>query len=104
LGRRSGRGRGTRWRNIASRFLLALFEDRPGDVARLVHLRPVDLRLNFGLMAASRRRNAAAPEDMRADALRLMLFNRAGVRLLFSHADCRQSIQNFFALDFQLTR
>jgi hypothetical protein len=91
-------------RNIARGFLLALFEDRPGDVARLVHLRPVNLRLGFGLMASSGRRNAAAFEDMRADALGLMLFDGAGVRLLFCHADFGQSIENCLALDLQFTR
>lgn len=85
-------------------FLLALLENRFRHIARLVYLRPVDFRFGFGFVPGGGRRNAAASEDMRANALGFMLFNRAGVRLLLGHADCGQSIENFFALDLQFTR
>jgi hypothetical protein len=88
------------------RLLLLLLEDRFGDVANAVDLRPVDLRLGFGLMP--RRCRAAAPtprlQDVGAHTLGFIRLDRARMRLLLGNPDCCESIQNFLALDFQLSR
>jgi hypothetical protein len=72
------------------------------DVARLVRLRPVDLRLHFRLGFRRRAAAAAFAQNVRAHPLGFVHLNGARVGLLFRHADLDQSIQNFFALYFQL--
>ena len=42
--------------------------------------------------------------QMFADQLRLVLFERAGMRLLLGNAHQRQDVKNGFALDFQFPR
>jgi hypothetical protein len=86
-------------------FLLLLFKDRSGRIARAVHLRPVDLRLHFGFMP---RRPATArsapPQDMGAHTLGLIGLDRARMRLLLGYANRCESVQYFPALNFQLSR
>jgi hypothetical protein len=86
-------------------FLLLLFKDRSGRIARTVNLRPVDLRLHFGFMprrpAAVR---SAPPQNMGAHTLGLIGLDRARMRLLLGYANRCESIQNFPALNFQLSR
>jgi hypothetical protein len=86
-------------------FLLLLFKDRSGRIARAVNLRPVDLRLHIGFMP---RRPAAAPaaplQNMGAHTLGLIGLDRARMRLLLGYAYRCESVQYFPALDFQLSR
>jgi hypothetical protein len=89
---------------VGSRFLLLLFEDRPGDVADAMHLRPVNLRLRLGLVARRTGGTATALQDMRADTLGLVRLDGTGVRFLLGHANRGQSFQDFPALNLQLTR
>jgi hypothetical protein len=85
--------------------LLLLFQNRFGDVADAVHLRPVDLRLRLGLVPRGSRRAAPTPlMDVGAHTLGFIRLNRARMRLLFGNPYCRESVQNFFALNFQLSR
>jgi hypothetical protein len=86
------------------RLVLLLLENGASHIARLMNLRPVDLRLHLGFVPGSAGRPAASLQNVRAHTLGLVLFNRARMRLLFGHADFGQSIQNGFALDFQFTR
>jgi hypothetical protein len=86
------------------RFLQALFEDRLGGIARLGNARPVDLRPGVHFMPSGSGRTATAAQNVGTYALGFKLLNGAGVRLLFRYADCCQSVENFFALDFQFTR
>jgi hypothetical protein len=88
------------------RLLLLLFQNRFGDIANAVDLRPVDLRPGFGLMP--RRCRAAAPtprlQDVCAHTLGFIRLDRARMRLLLGNSDCRERVQDFLAFDFQLTR
>jgi hypothetical protein len=86
-------------------FLLLLFENRPGDVADAVHLRPVDLRLYFGLMPSRRIRRASTPfRNVSAHTLGFIRLNRARMGFLLANSNGYESVQNLLALDFQLPR
>jgi hypothetical protein len=89
---------------VRSSFLLLLFEDRSGDVADAMNLRPVDLRLGLGFVARAGGGAATALQDMRANPLGFIRLYGTGVGLFLGHANCGQSIQDFPALDLQLTR
>lgn len=85
-------------------FLLALLENGFCHIADAVNLRPVNLWLRFRFVPAGVHRDAAAFQDMGAHPLGFVRLNRAGVRLLFGHANCGESVKNFLALHLQLTR
>ena len=113
--RRSDDGPGRRrrddgWRRDGSRrndmrdFLMPALKDRLGGIARLGNARPVDLWPGLCFVAGSAGGRTTTPEDIGAHTLGLIPLDRAGMRLLFGHADCRQSIENLFALDLQLAR
>ena len=79
-------------------------------IAGLGNVREINLCLDaFGLrpagagsLAASRAISRSA--KVGADLLRLVLFQRAGMRLLLGDADFGQHIENRLALDFQFSR
>lgn len=98
------RSRRHRPRRRGMQFLLAPLQDRLRDIPHMVNLGPVDLRLWFSLVTSGAAASPASLQNVCAHKLGFMLLNRAGVRLLFRHADFRQSIQNGFALDFQFPR
>jgi hypothetical protein len=84
----------------SQRFRLLPFQDRLQSVTGLGDMGEVErsLRLHWRLA----RRAAAAPVlEVVAHLLRFTGFDGAGVRLLLSHANCRQSVQNGPALDFK---
>jgi hypothetical protein len=86
-------------------FLLLLFENRLGDVADAVDLRPVDLWLDLGLMPRAGRTRASTPlEDVGAHTLGFIRLDRARMRLLLGYANRCESVQYFPALNFQLSR
>jgi hypothetical protein len=85
--------------------LLLLLKNRFGNIADAVHLRPVDLRLRFGLVPRSSRTAASTSlQDVCAHTLGFIRLYRARMRLLFRNTYSRESVQNFFALNFQLSR
>jgi hypothetical protein len=87
------------------RFLLLPLENLLRDIARLVRLRPVDLRLHIvGMPWCGSASRPASPQDVRAHTLGFIRLDGARMRLLFGDPDRRESVQNFFALDFQLSR
>ena len=98
---RRGGSPGRRWR---SHFLVALLENGFRHIADSVNLGPVNLRLRFSFVPGGAHGDAAAFQDMGAHPLGFIRLNRAGVRLLFGHANCGESIKNFFALHLQFTR
>jgi hypothetical protein len=83
--------------------LLSALQNGAGDVARLRHTRPVDLRL-FRLVTGRRTRCPTPFQNVGAHTLGLIRFDGAGVRLFLGHANFDQSIENCFALDLQFTR
>ena len=87
-------------------FLLLLFENRFGDIADAVDLRPVDLRLDLGFMPGrGRTRRSAAPlQNVGAHTLGFIRLNRARMRFLLANPNRHESIQNLLALNFQLPR
>jgi len=84
-------------------FLLLPLENLAGDIAGLVGLRPIDLRFDIGFVP-SRRAGTACLMDVGAHTLGFIRLNRARVRFLLRDSNSRESIQDFFALDFQLSR
>lgn len=102
--RRRGLWRRRTRRHPRALFLLPPFQQLPGDVPRLVCLRPVDLRLGLGLGLRRRGAAAAPAQDMSAHTLGFVRLDGTRVGLLLRHANCGQSIQNLFALNFQLAR
>jgi len=70
----------------------------------VVNLRPVNLRLDLGLVPCRTTRAAPPFQDVRAHTLGFILLDRARVGLLFGNADFRESIQNRLALNFQFPR
>jgi hypothetical protein len=85
------------------RFLLLSLENLAGDIAGLMGLGPVELRLNLGFMP-SRGTAAAAPlKDVGAHTLGFIRLNRARMGFLLGNSNGRESIQDFLALDFQLS-
>lgn len=86
------------------RFPLLVLQNRSGHITDVMHLRPVDLRLDLGLVPRRRARPAPALQNVGAHTLGFIRLDRARVRLLFRYADFHESIQNCFALDFQLPR
>jgi hypothetical protein len=89
---------------VSGGFLLLPFENRFGDIADVMDLRPVDLRLGFGFMTRRKGRSAAPLQNMHTNPLGFVRLDRAGVRLFFGHANCDQSFQDFPALHLQLAR
>jgi hypothetical protein len=74
------------------------------NIARLGHPGPVDLRgstLVFGCRRAAI--PAASALEMHAHTLRLVGFERAGMRLSVRHSNFEQYVQNRLALDFELS-
>jgi hypothetical protein len=67
-------------------------------------LRPVNLRLGFGLVPHRRAASTPTLQDVRAHTLGFVRLDRARVGLLLGNTDCRESIQNGPALHFQLSR
>lgn len=103
--RRLGHGwrRGRSTRRAGCLFFPLL--NRLQDVARLRHLRPVNL-LRCRALALGRRRTAipaASPLEVRAHTLRFVRLERAGVRLRVRHPYFLQHVQNGFALDLELS-
>lgn len=89
----------------ALHLLLLFFQNGFGHIADTVNPGPVDLRLDFGVMPSRRAAAGTAPfEDVRAHTFGFIRLNRARMRFLFRDTDCHESVQNFFALDFQLSR
>jgi len=86
------------------RFLLLLFENRPGYVANTVDLRPVDLRPGLGFMPWPTGRRSAPLQYVGAHTLGFVHLDGTRVRLLLRDSYRRESIQNLLALHFQLTR
>jgi hypothetical protein len=71
-------------------------------------MRQINLGLDafgFRARAASGLRGGAFARATQTDAdfLRLMLFQRTGMRLLLGHPNFSQYVENGFALDFQLS-
>ena len=103
FGNGGGAGRARRWRH---RFFLLrdCLENisGPGDV------RQIDLGLDFFFAArraggsGGRRLCFAGGAEVAAYFFCFVLFQRTGMRLLLSHPDHRQHVENGFALDFQL--
>jgi hypothetical protein len=86
-------------------FLLLSLEDLPGDIPGLVGLGPVELRLDLGFVPRSvAGASAASFENVGAHTLGFIRLDRARVGLFLSNSDSRESVQNFPALDFQLSR
>jgi len=103
-----------RWRSTRTcrsyrRSGAALFaDDRLQHIPGLGDVRQVNLCLDsFGFRAGSARglgrRAFAGATQLDADFLRLILFQRTGVRLLLGHPYFGQYVENSFTLDFQLS-
>ncbi len=90
-------------RNSARSFLRRLpLLNRLQNIARLGDARPVDDRLGLRRRSLrSGRSGTRALVEILADALRLIFFQRAGVRLPLGHADFRQRVENLPALYFE---
>jgi hypothetical protein len=87
------------------RFLLFSLENLSGDIAGLVGLGPVDLRLRVGFMARRRTAAGAAPsEDVGAYTLGLIDLDRARMGLFLGNSNGRESVQDFPAFNFELSR
>ena len=89
---------------LGHRLLLFPFQDRLQRVAGLRNMGEVERRLRLATAGPSRLCAAAPILQIVAHAFGLVGLNRARVRLWFSHADCRQSVQNGPALDFKFPR
>ncbi len=86
-------------------FLLLPLENLSGDVAGLVRLGPVDFRADVGLMPRGRAGVAAAPlQDVGTHTLGFIDLDGARMRFLLGNPYSRESVQNFPALNFQLSR
>jgi hypothetical protein len=85
-------------------FLLLSLQDLLRNVAGLMRLRPVDLRLHIGFVP--RRRAAAAPPSLNVGAhtLGFIRLDRARMGFLLGDPNCGESVENFLALNFQLSR
>lgn len=81
-------------------FCLFALEDRARDVSRLGCLGEIDPSAGIG--GGGRTRVGRATIDVASHKLGFARFNRARMGLFFCHAHSRQSIQNGFALHFQL--
>jgi len=86
-----------------------LLRDGAQHISRPGNMREVDLGLDFVFAASgtrslcrTRRRFGAATE-MFPHQIRLVVFQRTGVRFLLRDAHRGQHVKNFLALDFQLT-
>ena len=97
------RRRGPRRSRLRRGFALLLLEDRPGHVADVMDLRPVDFRLDLGFVPGCGA-VAASLREVSAHALRLIRLDRTRMRLLLGNSNRRERIQNFPALHFQLAR
>lgn len=85
-------------------FLLLPLENLSGDVAGLVGLRPVDFGLHIGLMPRCRTAPTPTLQDVRAHTVGFLGLDGARMRFLLGNPYCRESVQNFLALNFQLSR
>jgi hypothetical protein len=82
--------------------LLLPLQDRLQRIARLRNMAQIEPRLRLGRLR--RRRPTPPVVQIVAHPVGLSGLNRTRVRLRLSHANCRQSIQNRPALDFQFPR
>jgi hypothetical protein len=87
---------------------LLLADDRLQNVSGAGDVRKINLCFDaFGFGAGRARRlgsrTFARATQLDADFLRLILFQRTGVRLLLGHPYIGQYVENSFALDFQLS-
>jgi hypothetical protein len=84
--------------------------DRAQHISRPRDVRQVDLGFDFFFAAQWTRgpRRRCLPFSRAADIgphfFRFMVFDRTGVRLLLSHSDERQSVENGLAFHFKLSR
>ena len=85
-------------------FLLFAFEDLAGDVAGFVGLRPIDFRLHIGLVPGCGTASTPSLQDVRADTLGFFRLDGARMRLLLGNTYGHESIEDLFALHFQLSR
>lgn len=97
------RDRRARRSRLRGRFALLLLENRLRDVPDVMHLGPVDFRLDLRLMTSCAA-PATRPGDIGAHTLGFVRFDRTRMRLLLGNSDRRERVQNFSALYFQLTR
>ena len=103
--RRRRNHRSRPWRRTArQRLSLLALKNCLQSVARLRYMREVELRLRLHLRLARRAATAAPVLKVSAHLLGLIGLDGTGVGLYLSHANCRQSVQNGSALDFQLPR
>ncbi len=83
--------------------------DRAQHVPGTGNVRQIDFGFDFFFAAAgagtgfARLRRAFRRADIHSNLFRFVLFQRTGVRLLFSHSDQRKRIKNRLTLDFQLS-
>jgi hypothetical protein len=102
------RNRRTRGRSRRSRRGGLLFADQLQDVTRLGNVGEIDLGLDFVRFGAAGPRGLArglgftGGTEVGAHLLRLVLFERAGVRFLLGDSYFRKYVENRFAFDFQL--
>jgi hypothetical protein len=87
---------------------LLLADDCLQNIAGTGDVRQINLRFNAFRFGADRARRFsgrafAGATQFDADFLRLILFQRTGVRLLLGHPYVGQYVENSFALDFQLS-
>jgi hypothetical protein len=92
------------------RYSFLLLSDCPQHIPGTGNVRQIDLGLDLFFAATrARTRLAGCRRTLRRGAevyaylLRFVLFQRTGVRFLFSHSDQRKRIENSFALYFQLS-
>jgi hypothetical protein len=85
-------------------FLLLSLENLSGDIAWLVGLGPVDFRLGVGVVPRRAAASAARFKDVCAHTLGFIRLNRARMGFLLGNSNGRESVQNFPALNFQLSR
>jgi len=87
---------------------LLLANNRFKDIPRLGNVRQIYLSLDAirirprGTRGLPRTGSFAGSSEMDAYFLRLIIFKRAGMRLLLGDAHFRQCIENGFTFDFQL--
>jgi len=86
-----------------------LLRDGPENISRPGDVRQIDLGLDF-FFAARRARESGRwgmpfgrAADVGAHLFRFMLLQRTGMRLLLSHSDERQHVENGLAFDFQFS-
>jgi hypothetical protein len=89
---------------MRSSFSLLVLEDSPRHITNVMHLGPVNLRLDLGLMPGRRARCAPALQNVRAHTLGFIRLDGTRVRLFLGNANFHESVQNRLALDFQLSR